>query len=61
MSEVDYIEVARAAHELGVSHGWRAHKYAARLAAETLADGKPEEHAFWKAVEASLTPRTASG
>ena len=57
MAAVDYSEVSRKAHELGHAHGLNAHKYAAKLAAEALAEGKIEEHAFWKAVEASLIPR----
>ncbi|MCC6918194.1 MAG: tRNA (guanosine(46)-N7)-methyltransferase TrmB [Alphaproteobacteria bacterium] len=51
---VDIREVFRTAHELGSSHGQRAHLHAARMASTAAtADGR----AFWKAVEASLTPR----
>jgi hypothetical protein len=51
------IEVGRMAHELAERHGWNAHKYAAKMAAEALAAGEMEEHDFWKMVELSLTPR----
>ena len=57
LAAVDYTEVSRKAHELGNAHGRNAHKYAAKLAADALAEGQTEEHAFWKAVEASLTTR----
>jgi hypothetical protein len=33
------IEVGRKAHELAARHGWNAHKYAAKIAAEALAAG----------------------
>jgi len=57
MTDPDYIEVSRTAYELSERHGWNAHSYAARLAAAALAEGKVEEHEFWKRVEAALTPR----
>jgi hypothetical protein len=60
----DYTEVSRKAHELGKAHGRNAHTYAGKLAKDGLAEGKPEEHVFWKAVEAELTARnltSASG
>jgi hypothetical protein len=57
MTKPDYIEVSRTAHELAHSHGWNAHKYAAKLAAEALVEEKTEECEFRKAVEASLKPR----
>jgi hypothetical protein len=60
MARVDYIEVGRTAHELLQRHGRNAHEYAARLAAEALAEGKDEEYEFWRAVELSVTPRGAS-
>jgi hypothetical protein len=60
VAKPDYIEVSRKAHELRHSHGWNAHKYAAKLAAEALAEGKTEECEFWKAVEATLKPRKES-
>jgi hypothetical protein len=59
MTEQDWIEVSRQAHELSLRHGWNAHEYAARLAAAALIDGKPDESEFWRSVEASLTPRLA--
>lgn len=58
MSKVDYTEVFRKAHELSASHGQLAHTYAAKLAVTALKDGNVEEHDFWKAVEASLLPRS---
>ena len=57
MPKVDYIEVSREAHELAHTHGRNAHKYAVKLAADALAEGKSEEYEFWKAVEATLKPR----
>jgi hypothetical protein len=57
MASVDYIEVSRKAHELTHFHGQNARSYAAKLAADALARGETEEHAFWKAVELSLTSR----
>ena len=57
-SGVDYTEVARKAHELAHAHGPDgAQRYAAKLAIEALAEGNKDEHAFWRAVEASLTIR----
>jgi hypothetical protein len=60
MTEPDYIEVGRKAHELSHAHGWNAHTYAAKLAAAALAEGEIEEYGFWKRVEAALTPRGGS-
>jgi hypothetical protein len=60
MARVDYIEVGRTAHELLHRHDWNAHEYAARLAAEALAEGKDEEYEFWRAVEVAVTPREGS-
>jgi hypothetical protein len=57
MTEVDYVEVSRKAYELSYAHGRNARAYAAKLAAAALAEGQIEEHHFWKAVEAALTPR----
>ena len=56
-SKVDWVEVARKAHELVLRHGPNAYKYAAQLAAAALAEGETEECEFWKAVEMSITPR----
>jgi hypothetical protein len=54
------IEAGRREHELAERHGWNAHKYAAKMAAEALAAGDKEEHDIWKMVESSLTPRESS-
>jgi hypothetical protein len=40
MTETDYIEVSRKAHELSHSHGRNAHIYAAKLAATALREGR---------------------
>jgi hypothetical protein len=51
-------EVSRTAYELKARHLPGAdHKYAARLAARALAEGKLDEHQFWKDVEESLAVR----
>ena len=57
MSEVDYVEVNRKAHELTYTHGPTARGYADRQAQLALAVGKTDEYAFWKAVAQWLTPR----
>ena len=57
LSEEDWVEVSRKAHELGGSHGLNAVHFAVRMAEKALANGDPKEHEFWKAAEASLTPR----
>ena len=57
MSEVDYIAVGRAAHELGERHGRRAHLHAAKLAREAKSKKRIDESEFWEAVSASLKPR----
>jgi len=57
---VDYIEVSRAAHELGERHGRDAHLYAERYAQQASSQGNVEERAFWQAVARSLTPRSTS-
>jgi len=57
MTEPDYIEVGRKAHELAHAHGRNAHAYAAKLAAAALAEGQVEEYRFWKAMEGALMPR----
>lgn len=60
-SEVDYVEVGRTSHELARMHGpVGARLYAAKLALEALTDGEKDEHAFWRAVEMTLTPRSIS-
>jgi hypothetical protein len=60
MTDEDRIEVFRKAHELGHSHGWNAHRYAAKLAAAALTEGDAEGHRFWTMVEAALRPREIS-
>ena len=58
MSEPDFLEISRKAHELVSAHGgWNAYTHAARQAERALAAGETEEHDFWKAVAASLKPR----
>jgi hypothetical protein len=57
MTEEQRVEVFRKAHELSLSHGRNAQRYAAGLAAGALADEKTDECEFWKAVEATLKPR----
>ena len=58
MAEIDYIEVARAAHELAERHGgYNAGPYAKKLAQRAKDDGDSDQQAFWEAVAASLTPR----
>jgi hypothetical protein len=57
VSEVDYVEVNRKAHELEYTHGPTARGYADRQAQLALAAGKTDEYAFWKAVAQWLTPR----
>jgi len=57
-SRVDYAEVGRKAHELEVSRGRDdARRYAANVAADALTEGDMAAHAFWSAVESSLTLR----
>ena len=57
MTEQDWIEVFREAHELELRHGQNAHEYAACLAAAAFREGKTEESEFWNAVHAALKPR----
>ncbi|WP_146770194.1 hypothetical protein [Mesorhizobium hawassense] len=52
-----YLEVGRASFELDYYHRWDADLYAARLAANALAEGDAEGHRFWEAVAAALRPR----
>lgn len=58
MDQVDRLKVGRTAYQLRIDHGPDAYLYAARLAREADADGKPEEAAFWRAVYAALRPRS---
>jgi len=53
----DYVEVSRAAYELRALHGLNGYRHAAKLAIAAHAEGRAEEGVFWRAVEASLTPR----
>jgi hypothetical protein len=55
---IDFTEVGRQAHELGLRHGRDAHYFAAKLALQAQSNGRTDEHAFWKAVERTLTPRS---
>ena len=57
MIDVDFVEVDRQAHQLGLSYGWDAWKYAHRWANDASQEGKLEEAAFWQAVEGALKPR----
>jgi hypothetical protein len=52
-----WMEVARAGHELEISHGRSAASYAAKNAERALTEGKSEEHRFWMAVAAANSPR----
>jgi len=52
-----WMEVSRAAHELGIAHGRSAASYAAKKAESALAEGKSDEHRFWTAVAAANTVR----
>jgi len=60
VSKPDYVEVGREAHELAHRLGRDAYRYAAKLAADALEEGKLEASGFWKAVEMALTPRAKS-
>ena len=57
MSAVDYVEVARTAHQLAIDHGQNAYLRADKLAREAEATGNRDDAAFWKAVYATLRPR----
>jgi len=54
---VDLVEVARRSQEIGLGHGWRGHRFAAKLAQSALAEGEIEEYEFWKSVEEDLASR----
>jgi len=60
MARPDSIEIDRMAHELNKSHGPRAHKHAAKLAAQAETEGNADEAGFWRRVEAALAPRSAN-
>jgi len=58
MGKIDYVEVSRAAHELGARHGANvAGPYAMQLAEQARVRGDMDEQAFWEAVAQSLKPR----
>jgi hypothetical protein len=57
MIEVDAVDVSRQAHQLVSTHGRDAWTYAKRWADLADREGKLEETAFWRAVEATLKPR----
>lgn len=57
VTEEDWVEVSREAHELSLRHGPNAYEYAARLASAALREGKIQESEFWRAVHAALKPR----
>jgi hypothetical protein len=52
-----WMEVNRAAYELGIAHGCSAASYAAKKAEHALAEDRLEERRFWTAVAAANTPR----
>ncbi len=56
-----YRTVNQTAFELCQRHGWGAHGYAAKLSERAKTEGDEEDGLFWRAVEAALTPRNASG
>nr|WP_294816893.1 hypothetical protein [uncultured Sphingomonas sp.] len=57
---VDYVEVGRRAHELEARHGMDgALRQAQNISEEARVDGDLDDHRFWKAVAAMLTPRGA--
>jgi hypothetical protein len=60
VTNVDWVEVGRAAHQLVADHGHNAHQYAASLAKVAAAEGRTAEAEFWQAVSDSLRPRGAS-
>jgi hypothetical protein len=57
MSDIDYIEVSRVAHELEHSHGLNAWQYAEQQAEKFEREGDIPMMNFWSAVAASLRPR----
>ena len=57
MTDVDWTEVNRQAHQLSSSHGRDAWRYAERWAEAAARQAKPDEAAFWGAVAAALKPR----
>jgi hypothetical protein len=59
LTVIDWIEVSRIAHQLGLDHGRGAFLYAAKIAADAKHDGKVEDAEFWNAVASSLAPRSS--
>ena len=59
-SAVDWIKVGRLTHELSVRHGWFAHGYAEKVAAQARVEKDVETANFWSAVAISLRPRAES-
>jgi len=62
MGKIDYVEVSRAAHELGARHGANAAgPYAMQLAEQARVRGDMDEQAFWEGcrpvAKASVRPR----
>ncbi len=58
MSNPDFVEVSRKAHELISTHGGlNAYVYADGQAKRALEAGETEEYDFWQAVAMSLKPR----
>ncbi len=55
--EIDWVEVSRVAHQLGLDHGFRAHVYAEKLAKDAERALQAEDAQFWTAVAAQLRPR----
>jgi hypothetical protein len=52
-----YREVSQTAHELGATHGQSALSYATKQAERAHAEGRLDDHRFWGAVAATMTPR----
>lgn len=52
-----YREVSQTAHELKATQEQAALYYATKQAEDALAEGRLEDHRFWTAVAATMTPR----
>ena len=57
---LDCVEVNRAAYQLALDHGSRAHLYAEKLATAAHEKMLDEDEEFWRSVAAALQPRTSS-
>jgi hypothetical protein len=58
MSEPDFLDISRKAHELVSAHGgWNAYTFADGQAKRALGADEIAEHDFWLAVAMSLKPR----